>query len=94
MNVRTYNSDFLVIGSGIAGLSFAIKVSEFGTVNIVTKKKDFDSSTNYAQGGIASAMSPDDTADSHVEDTMKAGVYLSNIKAVTMLVKNLTAFVS
>lgn len=88
MNPSVYKSDFLVIGSGIAGLTYAIKASEFGTVNIVTKKKDSDSNTNYAQGGIASVLSPGDTLEEHIEDTMKAGVFLSNKKAVEVLVKN------
>ncbi|MCK4272136.1 FAD-dependent oxidoreductase, partial [bacterium] len=47
-------TDFLVIGSGIAGLSFALKVSQYGTVAVVTKKEEAESNTNYAQGGIAS----------------------------------------
>jgi len=81
-------SDFLVIGSGIAGLTFAIKASEFGTVNIVTKKKDFDSNTNYAQGGIASVLAPDDSFDSHIEDTLRAGAGLCDPDAVDVLVKN------
>jgi len=52
MAIEVYTSDFLVIGSGIAGLSFAIKASQLGTVHIVTKKKDFDSNTNYAQAAL------------------------------------------
>ena len=88
MNSHRYESDFLVIGSGIAGLTFAIKASDFGTVNIVTKKKEFDSSTNYAQGGIASVISPDDSFENHINDTMKAGAGLCNGKSVEILVKN------
>jgi L-aspartate oxidase len=88
MQPQTKSSDFLVIGSGIAGLSFAIKASEYGTVNIVTKKKNFDSSTNYAQGGIASVLAPGDSLNDHAEDTIKAGAGLCNKKAVQVLVES------
>jgi L-aspartate oxidase len=54
MNSRVFESDFLVIGSGIAGLTFAIKAAETGSVHIVTKEKRNRLDTNYAQGGIAS----------------------------------------
>jgi len=86
MKPKKFKSDFLVIGSGIAGLAFAIKASRIGTVNIVTKKKDFDSSTNYAQGGIASVLAPGDSFEKHIEDTMKAGAGLGNRRAVELLV--------
>lgn len=88
MNPKKYYSDFLVIGSGIAGLAFAIKASEFGTVHIVTKKKDSDSNTNYAQGGIASVISGNDAFENHIEDTLKAGAGLCNKKAVEILVRS------
>jgi L-aspartate oxidase len=81
-----YYSDFLVIGSGIAGLAFAIKASQTGSVNIVTKKQDRDSNTNYAQGGIASVFSRDDSFKGHMRDTFKAGAGLCNEKAVKILV--------
>jgi L-aspartate oxidase len=85
---KKYYSDFLVIGSGIAGLAFAIKASEAGSVNIVTKKQDRDSNTNYAQGGIASVISGEDTFKEHMNDTFKAGAGLCNEKAVKILVQN------
>ena len=88
MKPNRYYSDFLIIGSGIAGLTFAIKASKLGTVYIVTKKKDSDSSTNYAQGGIASVLSSDDSTEDHINDTLKAGAGLCNRKAVDILVKN------
>ena len=66
-------TDFLVIGSGIAGLSFALRVAEFGDVVIITKKKDTESSTNYAQGGIASVMGSDDSMERHTADTLATG---------------------
>lgn len=87
MESKLFHSDFLVIGSGIAGLCFAIKASKSGTVSIVTKKKDFDSNTNYAQGGIASVFSPDDSFENHKQDTLRAGAYLCDEEAVDLLVK-------
>jgi len=88
MNRAVTESDFLVIGSGIAGLTFAIKASGLGTVNIVTKKKEFDSNTNYAQGGIASVISPDDKFEDHIRDTLKSGAGLCNPDSVEILVTN------
>ena len=87
MRPKKFKSDFLIIGSGIAGLAFAIKASRLGTVNIVTKKKESDSNTNYAQGGIASVLSPSDSYEKHIEDTMKAGAGLGNLDAVELLVR-------
>jgi len=66
-------SDFLIIGSGIAGLSFALKVAEIGSVVIITKKTDSESSTNYAQGGIACPLGDDDSKEQHIADTIAAG---------------------
>ncbi len=80
-------SDFLVIGSGIAGLSFALKVAERGTVSLVTKREMADSATNLAQGGIASVFSPDDSFEKHIEDTMEAGAHLSHPEVVKMVVE-------
>ena len=69
-------ADFLVIGSGIAGLSLAIKLSELGTVSLVSKREFLDGSTSYAQGGIAAVMSEEDSFERHVQDTLKAGAGL------------------
>ena len=66
-------SDFLIIGSGIAGLSFALKVAEIGSVVIITKKTDSESSTNYAQGGIACPLGDDDSKEQHIADTIATG---------------------
>lgn len=65
--------DFLVIGSGIAGLSFALKVADVGKVIIVTKSNEDESNTKYAQGGIAVVSDPFDTFEKHIEDTLIAG---------------------
>lgn len=78
--------DVLVLGTGIAGLSYALRAAEFGRVALVTKKSDTETNTNYAQGGIAAVMSPDDTFDSHIRDTMVTGAYLCREKAVEVLV--------
>ena len=84
MEIKT---DFLVIGSGIGGLSYALKVSELGEVVIVTKKQDTESNTNYAQGGIASVFSKDDSFELHVQDTLKAGDGLCNPEVVERVVE-------
>ena len=65
--------DFLVIGSGIAGLTFALKASQFGSVAIVSKDKLAESATLYAQGGIASVMTDDDSFELHASDTIESG---------------------
>ena len=62
--------DFLVIGSGIAGLCFAIRASHFGKVVMITKKQDTECNTNYAQGGIACVLDPQDCFESHIQDTL------------------------
>ena len=83
-----YKSYFLVIGSGIAGLSFALKVAEYGQVAVVTKKEAMETSTNYAQGGIASVFGRSDTFDLHVRDTLEAGDGLCRKDVVEMVVED------
>ena len=81
-------SDFLVIGSGIAGLSFALKAASVGTVSLVTKREARESATMYAQGGIASVFAKEDTFESHISDTISAGAGLSKPEVVEMVVRN------
>lgn len=85
MNVTT---DFLVIGSGIAGLSYALKVADFGQVAVVTKREISETATNLAQGGIASVISSEDSFAAHVRDTMVAGAFLSHEDVVKMVVES------
>ncbi len=80
-------SDVLIIGSGIAGLYTALKCAEFANVILVTKKGTSDSNTNYAQGGIASVFSSEDTFDQHINDTLVAGAGLCDKDSVEMMVK-------
>jgi L-aspartate oxidase len=80
--------DFLVIGSGIAGLTFATKAAKYGEVLILTKKRKADTNTNYAQGGIAAVFGEDDSFDDHINDTLKAGEGLCNKEVVEIMVKN------
>src|SRR5580692_1789643 len=79
--------DYLILGSGIAGLSFALRVAPFGRVAIVTKKNQAESNTNYAQGGIASVTGKDDSFELHVRDTLEAGAGLCREKVVRTIVE-------
>jgi len=80
------NFDFLIIGSGMAGLTFALKTARLGTVAIITKKQRAESNTNYAQGGIAAVMAEDDSFELHVRDTLNAGAGLCKEDAVKTIV--------
>jgi len=80
-------SDFLVIGSGLAGLYFAIQAAKHGKVVIVTKQEIKESATNYAQGGIASVCSEEDTFAAHIEDTKVAGAGICHEDIVKMVVE-------
>jgi len=77
----------LVVGSGIAGLQFALLVADQGPVQIITKKNSQESATNYAQGGIAAVLSPPDDFDQHVHDTLDAGDGLCHEDVVRRMVE-------
>ena len=79
--------DFLVVGSGIAGLFYALRVADHGSVCIVTKKRAMDSSTNWAQGGIAAVVAENDSFEAHVRDTLVAGAGLCREDTVRFVVE-------
>ncbi len=81
------DTDFLIIGSGIAGLSYALKCAELGRVVVVTKKQQVDTATNLAQGGIAAVLEGTDSYDSHVQDTLLAGDGLCDKDVVRAVVE-------
>lgn len=81
-------TDFLVIGSGIAGLYYALAVASHGKVTIVTKRERGESNTKYAQGGIAAVMADDDSLESHVQDTLISGDGLCHEEVVRHIVKD------
>ncbi|MCD6561191.1 MAG: L-aspartate oxidase [Deltaproteobacteria bacterium] len=85
MEIQT---DYLVIGSGIAGLSLALDVAVSNTVAIVTKKDMMEGSTNYAQGGIASVFDPDDSVELHLKDTLESGNGLCHEDIARLVVEN------
>lgn len=83
------NFDFLVIGSGIAGLTFALKAAKLGSVGLVTKREIMEANTAYAQGGIAGVFDTEkDSFEKHISDTLVAGAGLCNREAVELIVKN------
>ena len=79
--------DFLVLGGGVAGLSFALQAARHGTVAVLTKRARQEGNTQYAQGGIASVLSPKDSFDKHIEDTITAGAGLNHRDAVEVCVR-------
>lgn len=79
--------DYLVLGSGIAGLTFALKVAPHGRVAIITKKNRAESNTNYAQGGIAAVTSKEDSVEIHVRDTLASGAGLCKEAVVRTIVQ-------
>jgi L-aspartate oxidase len=85
--VTTREYDVLVLGTGIAGLSFALKAASLGRVAMVTKKARAESNTNYAQGGIAAVLGRDDTFELHVADTLASGAGLCHEEVVRLVVE-------
>src|SRR5271156_1639347 len=79
--------DYIVLGSGIAGLTFALKVAPRGRVAIITKKNRAESNTNYAQGGIAAVTSKEDSVEMHVRDTLESGAGLCHEDVVRTIVQ-------
>jgi L-aspartate oxidase len=80
-------SDVLVLGSGLAGLSYALKVADFATVNLVTKRGLTETSTSRAQGGIAAVLGPDDRFEYHIQDTLTVGEGLCHPEIVELVVR-------
>src|SRR5260221_8256305 len=80
-------TDFLVIGTGIGGLTYALRAAALGRVTILTKKEKSESNTNYAQGGVASVVSEEDRFSLHIRDTLRCGVGLCDPAAVRMVVE-------
>jgi L-aspartate oxidase len=84
--MKIMDCDYLVLGSGIAGLMSALHLSRSGRVLVVTKKDSAESNTNYAQGGIACVMTSEDSFEQHVRDTLAAGAGLCNEQVVRTIV--------
>jgi L-aspartate oxidase len=83
----SFSTDFLVIGSGIAGLSFALRAAQYGEVIVVTKRSADEAATNFAQGGVAAVFAPEDSFDKHNEDTRVAGAGLCHEIVVDLCVR-------
>lgn len=81
------STDVVVIGAGIAGLSFALRLDDSHSVTVLTKSELGESNTRYAQGGMAAAIGPDDSAELHLSDTIEAGDGLSDLDATRGLVE-------
>ena len=87
-HIPSLHPDFLVIGAGVAGLRAAIELAQAGQVLVLAKSDWKESSSEYAQGGIASAVGPGDTPGQHAADTMAAGDGLCDAEAVRVLVED------
>jgi L-aspartate oxidase len=84
-------TDYLVIGTGVAGLSFALEAAASGDVLVVTKRSADESNTKYAQGGIAAVLGEGDSFAAHIADTLRAGAGLCHDLAVDICVKEAPA---
>jgi L-aspartate oxidase len=84
----TERTDFLVLGSGIGGLTYALRAAEWGKVTVITKKERGESNTNYAQGGVASVTAPGDDFSLHIRDTLACGAGLCDPAAVRMVIED------
>jgi len=80
-------TDYLVIGSGLAGLNAALKLASYGRVLVICKREPGESTTTYAQGGLASVMSENDSIEAHVNDTLKAGAFLGHRSTVEKIIE-------
>lgn len=92
--MQRYKCDFLVIGSGIGGLSYALKVADYGKVILISKASLDDTNTSYAQGGIASVTYDPDTFEKHIQDTLICGDDLCNEEVVRMVISEAPAQIS
>ncbi len=81
-------TDFLVIGSGLSGLYFALNASKYGKCLVITKDKVSEANTKYAQGGIAAVFGKEDSFESHINDTLNAGAGICNKENVKIMVEN------
>ncbi len=88
MKQEIIETDILVIGSGVAGLFFALKARELGNILVVSKRQLWESSSYYAQGGVASVVSQKDSFENHIRDTLEAGAGLCKPEIVEMVVKS------
>jgi len=80
-------TDYLVLGSGLAGLYFALRASEHGRVLVVSKHSLTDANSHEAQGGVAAVLGAGDTPEKHIEDTLRVGDGLCNLDVVDMCVR-------
>lgn len=81
-NNSTKYFDFAIIGSGVAGLRYALEVAKHGSVAVITKAEPHESNTNYAQGGVSAVLCPLDSVENHMRDTIVAGAYLCDEETV------------